>query len=107
MSSLAAATATSEARRSDTVLKRRESPAEFTPRRGLCRFCVVQQQGNNRGGWPVEQQELDRVWRVWVDEQNRVVSFRETADSRMMEFASREEFLRRVDEFTARNYRYR
>ena len=55
----------------------------------------------------MEQQELDHVWRVWVDEQNRVVSFRETADSRMMEFASREEFLRRVDEFTARNYRYR
>ena len=55
----------------------------------------------------MEQQELDRVWRVWVDEQNRVVSFQETADSRLMEFGSREEFLQRVDEFTARNYRYR
>ena len=55
----------------------------------------------------MEQQERDRVWRVWVDERNRVVSFRETADSRMMEFASREEFLQRVDGFTARNYRYR
>ena len=55
----------------------------------------------------MEQQEPGRVWRVWVDEQNRVVSFRETADSRLMEFGSREEFLQRVDEFTARNYRYR
>ena len=55
----------------------------------------------------MEQQGPGRVWRVWVDEQNRVVSFRETADSRLMEFGSREEFLQRVDGFTARNYRYR
>lgn len=55
----------------------------------------------------MEQQEPGRVWQVWVDEQNRVVSFQETADSRLMEFGSREEFLQRVDEFTARNYRYR
>ena len=55
----------------------------------------------------MKQQELDRVWRIWVDEQSRVVSFQETADSRLMEFASREEFLQQVDEFTARNYRYR
>ena len=55
----------------------------------------------------MEQQEPGRVWRVWVDEQNRVVSFRETADSRLMDFFIREKILQQVDEITARNYRYR
>lgn len=53
------------------------------------------------------QQEPQRVWRVWVDEENRVVSFQESAGSQMMEFAGQEEFMRKVDEFTAKNYRYR
>ena len=52
-------------------------------------------------------EQQSTLWRVWVDEESRVVSFTETEGAREMEFSDREEFLRQVDEFTARNFRYR
>jgi len=52
-------------------------------------------------------EQQSTLWRIWVDEESRVVSFTETEGARKMEFSTREEFLRQVDEFTARNFRYR
>ena len=52
-------------------------------------------------------EQQSTLWRFWVDVESRVVSFTETEGAREMEFSTREEFLRQVDEFTARNFRYR
>ncbi len=50
--------------------------------------------------------EEEQVWRIWVDAQHRVVSFHEVADSQLLEFRSRELFLRAVDEYARQRYRY-
>ena len=52
----------------------------------------------------MEEQEV--VWRIWVDTRRKVVSFHEEEGSQLMEFRSHEMFLRYVDEFTGKNYRY-
>ena len=54
----------------------------------------------------MEKQEAEQVWRIWVDAENRIVSFHEAEGGRLMEFRSHEMFLRYVDEFTGKNYRY-
>ena len=46
------------------------------------------------------------VYRVWVDNEQRIVSFHEVAGSRLLEFRDREMFLRCVDEYTHKHYRY-
>ena len=46
------------------------------------------------------------VWRLWVDPERRVVSFHEEAGAQLMEFRDREMFLRCVDEYTNRMYKY-
>lgn len=46
------------------------------------------------------------VWRMWVDAERKVVSFREDPAGRLVEFRDREMFLRCVDEYTRRGYRY-
>lgn len=46
------------------------------------------------------------VWRIWVDNQNRIISFHEEKDSCLMEFRDREMFFRCVDQYTGRQYRY-
>lgn len=51
-------------------------------------------------------QEPENVWRIWVDAEDRIVSFHETEGCQMMEFHSHEQFLQSVDEFTGKNYRY-
>lgn len=48
----------------------------------------------------------DRLWRVWVDTEKRVVSFHEEPDSRLLEFRSRELFLNCVDQYAKQQYRY-
>lgn len=45
-------------------------------------------------------------WRVWVDPQNRIVSFHEAEGFHPVEFESQEMFLSRVDEYTVQHYRY-
>ena len=60
-----------------------------------------------RKGRETVAEQQSTLWRIWVDEESRVVSFTETEGARKMEFSTREEFLRQVDEFTARNFRYR
>ena len=45
-------------------------------------------------------------WRFWVDTQRRVVSFHETENCELLEFRSRELFLRCIDRYTEQQYRY-
>ena len=46
------------------------------------------------------------LWRMWVDTQRRIVSFHEEEGCQMLEFRSREMFLRCVDQYSGRQYRY-
>lgn len=46
------------------------------------------------------------VWRLWVDTKRHVVSFHQEEGAQMMEFYSRDMFLRCVDEYTAKRYKY-
>ncbi len=46
------------------------------------------------------------VWRVWIDNRRRIVSFHEEEGCRVMEFRSREMFFRCVDQYTQAQYRY-
>jgi hypothetical protein len=48
----------------------------------------------------------NRMWRIWVDTQNRIVSFHEAEGCQMMEFRSHDLFLNYIDGFTGRQYRY-
>ena len=50
--------------------------------------------------------EKEQVWRIWVDTQRKIVSFREEEGSQLLEFRSRDLFLRCVDEYTRLQYRY-
>ena len=54
----------------------------------------------------MEEVDAGQVWRIWVDNQRKIVSFREEAGCQMLEFRSREMFLRCVDEYTCKQYRY-
>ena len=53
----------------------------------------------------MEEREPD-CWRLWVDNEARVVSFHPEAGYQLLEFRSRELFFRCVDEYTRRQYRY-
>ena len=46
------------------------------------------------------------LWELWVDPVRRVVSFHPEAGSQYLAFHSRELFLRCIDQYTARQYRY-
>ncbi len=48
----------------------------------------------------------EELWRVWVNAEQKIVSFHEAEGFRLLEFRSREMFLNCVDEFTTRCYRY-
>ena len=48
----------------------------------------------------------ETIWRVWVDNKERVVSFHPEEGFQLMEFRSKDLFLRCVDEYTCRQYRY-
>ena len=50
--------------------------------------------------------EQETVWRLWVDTERKIVSFREEQGGQLLEFRSRELFLRCVDEYTRLQYRY-
>ena len=46
------------------------------------------------------------LWRMWVDTQRRIVSFHEEEGCQLLEFRSRGMFLRCVDQYSGRQYRY-
>ena len=46
------------------------------------------------------------LWRIWVDTKNRIVSFHETEGCQMLEFRNHDMFLRCVDTYAGRQYRY-
>lgn len=48
----------------------------------------------------------ENLWRVWVDSTRRIVSFHEEEGCKLLEFRSRELFLRCVDQYTGMQYRY-
>jgi len=54
----------------------------------------------------MEQNVCEQLWRVWVDTQNRIVSFHEMDGCQMMEFRDRETFFRYVNGFVGKSYRY-
>lgn len=54
----------------------------------------------------MEKTKKTPLWRVWVDSSRRIVSFHEVENSELLEFRSRELFLRCVDGYTGKQYRY-
>lgn len=46
------------------------------------------------------------LWELWVDPVRRIVSFHPEAGGQYLAFQSRELFLRCIDRYTARQYRY-
>ena len=50
--------------------------------------------------------EEQQLWRIWVDHERRIVSFHEEEHFRVLEFRDREMFLRCVDQYTRRQFRY-
>ncbi len=48
----------------------------------------------------------ENLWRVWVDNHRRIVSFHEEEGCQLMEFRSREMFWSCVEQYTGKQYRY-
>ena len=46
------------------------------------------------------------LFRIWIDTTRRIVSFHEEEGCQLLEFRSREMFLRCVDQYTGMQYRY-
>ena len=54
----------------------------------------------------MEQPNPTAPWRIWVCPERKIVSFHPEAGFRLLEFRSRELFLRCVDRYTGQQYRY-
>ena len=54
----------------------------------------------------MEQRKKEKLWRVWIDNDRRVVSFHEQENSKLLEFRNRELFFNCVDQYTGKQYRY-
>ena len=50
--------------------------------------------------------EEAQVWRIWVNAEERVVSFHQEAGFQMLEFRSWEYFQVAIDQYTRQRYRY-
>ncbi len=50
-------------------------------------------------------ESTEQTWRVWVDTERRIVSFHPEEGFRLMEFQSRELYLKYIDTFTGKQYR--
>ena len=48
----------------------------------------------------------ENLWRVWVDNHRRIVSFHAEEGCQLIEFRSRELFLSCVEQYTGKQYRY-
>lgn len=46
------------------------------------------------------------LFRIWIDTARRIISFHEEEGCQMLEFRSRELFMRCVDQYTGLQYRY-
>lgn len=46
------------------------------------------------------------VWRIWIDNENRIVSFHEVEGCALMEFRNRDLFISCVEQYTGQQYRY-
>jgi len=49
---------------------------------------------------------VEKLWRIWVDTNRRIVSFHEEEGCQLLEFRNREMFLSCVDQYTGKQYRY-
>lgn len=47
-----------------------------------------------------------QVWRIWVNTEERVVSFHQETGFQMLEFRSWEYFQAAIDQYTRQRYRY-
>lgn len=47
-----------------------------------------------------------QVWRIWVNAEERVVSFHQEAGFQLLEFHSWEYFQAAIDQYTTQRYRY-
>ena len=54
----------------------------------------------------MEGKEGPELYRLWVDAARRVVSFHPEAGAELLEFRDKELFLRCIDGYTARRFRY-
>lgn len=55
---------------------------------------------------PARRRAQSPYFRIWVDTERKIVSFHEEEGCQMLEFTSREMFLRCVDQYTSRQFRY-
>ena len=58
------------------------------------------------GGGGEVKEEKPEIYRLWVDTARRIVSFHPEAGAELLEFRDRELFLRCIDTYTARLYKY-
>jgi hypothetical protein len=54
----------------------------------------------------VEERDQERVWRIWVNTELRVVSFHEEDGWQRLEFRDRELYRACLDRYTAQRYHY-
>ena len=54
----------------------------------------------------MEKQGEAQVWRIWVNAEERVVSFHQEEGFQLMEFRSWEYFQAAIDQYTQQRYRY-
>lgn len=54
----------------------------------------------------MEQTTTARPWQMWVCPERKIVSFHPEAGFQLLEFRSQEPFLRCIDSYTLRQYRY-
>ena len=50
--------------------------------------------------------EEQPLWRIWVDNQQRIVSFHPEEGFTLLEFRDADLFFRCIDEYTSQRYRY-
>lgn len=60
----------------------------------------------NREAAALETRGEAQVWRVWVNAEERVVSFHQEEGFQLMEFRSWEFFQAAIDQYTRQRYRY-
>ena len=60
----------------------------------------------NKGAAALETRGEAQVWRVWVNAEERVVSFHQEEGFQLMEFRSWEFFQAPIDQYTRQRYRY-
>ncbi|MCI8809746.1 MAG: hypothetical protein HFF84_06370 [Oscillibacter sp.] len=47
-----------------------------------------------------------RIWRIWVDTQQHIISFHEIPNARLLEFYTHELFQSCIDRYTSQQYRF-